>query len=76
MLVIIIYSDKIAAVIVNPTPSLTENYSWIPETTDNAVPGLDSLLTYLQSKYATLAPLQNSLTNASNIVNNETRCSN
>ena len=45
---------KIATVIVNPTPSLTENYLWIPEgITDNVVPGLDSLLTYLQSKYAT-----------------------
>ena len=28
--------------IVNPTPSLNENYLWIPETTDNVVPGLDS----------------------------------
>ena len=33
----------------NPT-SLIENYLLTPETTDNVVPGLDSLLAYLQSK--------------------------
>ena len=39
----------IATIILNPTtPSLTDNYLWIPETSDNVVPGLDSLLTYLQ----------------------------
>ena len=46
-------NDKIATV-----PSLTDNYIWIPETSDNVVPGLDSLLTYLQSKYATINALQ------------------
>ena len=35
------------------------------------MPGLDSLLTYLQSKYATLTALQNSITNISNTLNNE-----
>ena len=45
-------------------PSLNENYLWIPEgIIDNLVPGLDSLLTYIQSKYATLAALQNSIAN-------------
>ena len=43
-------NDKVATIILNPTPSLTENYLWIPETSDNVVPGLDSLLTYLQSE--------------------------
>ena len=33
-------NDKIANVIVNPTPSLNENYLWIPEVSDNVVPGL------------------------------------
>ena len=37
-------NDKIATVILNAVPSLTDNYIWIPETSDNAVPGLDSLL--------------------------------
>ena len=37
-------NDKIATVILNTVPSLTDNYIWIPETTDNVVPGLDSLL--------------------------------
>ena len=60
-----------ATIIVNPTPSLNENYLWIPETTDNVVPGLDSLLTYIQSKYATLTSLQNSRTNVNNTINNE-----
>ena len=40
-------NDKIATVIVNPTPSLTDNYLWIHEVSDNIVPGLDSLLTYI-----------------------------
>ena len=66
-----IKNDKIATIILNPTPSLTENYLWIPETSDNVVPGLDSLLTYLQSKYATLTSLQNSITNINNTINNE-----
>ena len=37
-------NDKIATIVLNPTPSLTENYLWIPEgITDNVVPGLDSI---------------------------------
>ncbi len=55
----------------NPTPSLTDNYIWIPETTDNVVPGLDSLLTYLQSKYATINALQNAIANINSTINNE-----
>ena len=34
-----------ATVILNPAPSPTGNYFWIPETSDNVVPGLDSLIT-------------------------------
>ena len=64
-------NDKIATVIVNTTPSLTDNYLWIPETTDNVVPGLYSLLTYTQSKYATINALQNATNNINNTVNNE-----
>ena len=64
-------NNKLATIIVNPTPSLTENYLWIPETADNVVPGLNSLLTYAQSKYATLTSLQNSITNINNTINNE-----
>ena len=65
-------NDKIATNVVNPTPSLTDNYIWIPEgITDNAVPGLDSILTYTQSKYATLTALQNSITNVNHTINNE-----
>ena len=35
------------------------------------MPGLDSLLTYPQSKHATLNSLQNSITNINNTINNE-----
>ena len=43
----------------------------MPETTDNVVPGLCSLLTYVQSKSATLTALHNSITNLNNIINDE-----
>ena len=55
----------------NPTPSLNENYLWIPEVNDNVVGGLDSMITYIQSKYAILAALQKSLTNMSNNIQSE-----
>ena len=65
-------NNKTATVFVNPTPSLIENYLWIPEgITDNVVPGLDSILTYVQSRYATLTALQNSITNITNTLNTE-----
>ena len=64
-------NDKIATIVVNTVPSLTGNYIWMPETTDNVVPGLESLLTYTQSKYATLTALQNSITNINTTTNNE-----
>ena len=60
-----------ATIMLNPTPSLTDNYLWIPETSDNVVPGLDSLLTYIQSAYATLNALQNSITNIKNTITTE-----
>jgi len=68
---IIIWKNKIATIVVNTIPEINENYLWIPETSDNVVPGLDSLLTYTQSKYATLTSLQNSITNINNTINNE-----
>ena len=49
---------EIATGILNPTPSLTENYLRIPDHSDNVAPGLDSMITHTQSKYATLAALQ------------------
>ena len=54
----------------NPTPSLTENYLWTPEgITDNVVPGLGSILTYIQSKFATLTALH-TITHINDILNN------
>ena len=61
----------IATIVVNTIPGINENCLWIPETSDNVVPGLDSLLTYTQSKYATLTSLQNSITNTNNTTNTE-----
>ena len=55
-------NTKFATVILNPTPSLNENHLWIPGISDNVVPGLDSMITYTQSKYATLTALQNAIT--------------
>ena len=47
---------------------------WIPEgISDNIEPGLDSILTYIQSNNATLTTLQNSITNINNTINNETQ---
>ena len=57
-----------ATVILNPTPSINENCLWIPENSDNVVPGLDSLINYIQPKYATLTALQNTITNINNTV--------
>ena len=64
-------NDQTATVILNTPPSLTDTYIWILETTDNVMPGLDSLLTYLQSKYATLTALSNSITNIHTTITNE-----
>ena len=38
---------------------------------DDVVPGLNSILTYIQSKYATLTALQDSITNINNTLNTE-----
>ena len=55
----------------NPTPSLIENYIWIPGVSDNVVPGLDPMLAYTQSKYATLTASQNTITNVNDTVQTE-----
>ena len=69
-------NNNIATIVVNPAPSLIENYIWIPEgITDNVVPGLDSLLTYTQSKFATLTALQNSITKINNTINSKIKTS-
>ena len=65
-------NDKIATIMLHPTPSKTDNYLWIPEVSDNVAPGLDSLSTYNQSKYATLTALQNARTNVNNNNNIQT----
>ena len=64
-------NNRTATIDVNTIPGINENYLWIPETSDNAVPGLDSLLTYTQPKYATLTSSQNSITDINNTINTE-----
>ena len=44
---------------------------WILEVSDNVVPGLDSLITYIQSTCTTLAALQTAITNVNNNVQTE-----
>ena len=39
-------NGRIATIVVNTVPSLTDSYIWIPGTSDNVVPGLDSLFLY------------------------------
>ena len=64
-------NNKIATVILNPTPSTHENYLWTPEVSDSVVPGLDSMVSYTQSKQATLTASQNAITNMNNNVETE-----
>ena len=63
-------NDKIATIVLNPTPSLTDNYLWIPETNDNVVAGSDSMVTYIQSKYATKNAIQNAINDINNNISN------
>ena len=56
----------------HPTPSLNKNFLWIPETRDDVVPGLDSMVTYTQPTYVTLTALQNAITNINNNIQTET----
>ena len=71
LIITIFHNDKVATMIIAPT-SLTDHYLWIPEgITGDVVPGSDSSLTYLQSKYATMNALQNATHNTNNAVPNE-----
>ena len=62
-------NNKVATIILAPPP--ITGYLWQPEVSDDYVPGLDSILTYTQSKYATLTALQNSINNVTNAINTE-----
>ena len=64
-------NDKVATIFLNPTPSLTENYLWIPEVSDNVAPGVDSWITYLNQKIVSISTLQNSITNLNATINTE-----
>ena len=64
-------NNIIATVILNPIPSINENYLWTPGVSDNFVPGLDSMITYIQSTYATLTALQHAITHVINTFQTE-----
>ena len=64
-----INNNNIATIITAPPPLI--GYVWVPETSDNVVPGLDSILTYIQSKYASISTLQNEITNLSNNISTD-----
>ena len=57
--------------VLNPTPSTNENYPWIPEVSDNVAGGRDPMITYTQSKHATLTALQNAITNIDHNIQTE-----
>ena len=52
-------------------PEINEQYRWMPEVTNNVVPGLESILTYTQSKYASINTLQNEITNLNNNISTD-----
>ena len=55
-------NNRIATIEVNPVSELlVDRYIWTPETSDNVVPGLASLLTYLEPQYVTLITLNNAI---------------
>ena len=64
-------NNKIATVILNPTSSLNGDYLWISETNDNVAPGLDPMITYIQSANATLTSLKHAITKTDNIIQTE-----
>ena len=55
----------------NPASSPYGNYLWTFETSGNVVPGLDSIITYTQSTYVTLAALQHAIANIDNNMQTE-----
>ena len=44
---------------------------WSPNPSDDVVPGPESILEYLELKYATITPLQNAITAMSNHIQTE-----
>ena len=44
--------------------------TWVLEVRDNVVPGLDSLITYLGQKFASISTLHSSITNINATINN------
>ena len=63
-------NTRIATIILNTIPEINEQYIWTPQISNNCVPGLESLLTYINSKYPTLSALQNEITTVNNNINN------
>ena len=69
-------NDKTSRYELNPFwtsgASLDEQYIWSPDRVwDNVVPGLDSILRYLELKYATITSLQDAITYMNNHIQTE-----
>ena len=56
-------NNNIATVEINTGSDLiTDNYTWTPSPSDNVVPGLESLLLFLENQYITLITLNGAIT--------------
>ena len=69
-------NDGISRYELNPVwtsdETLDEQYIWSPDRFgDNVVPGLDSILRYLELEYATITSLQDAITDVSNHIQTE-----
>ena len=68
-------TDQIATYVLNAgyfiDPENEEEYMWEPNTNDYYVPGLGSLLQYLELNYATITSLQNAITDMNNHIQSE-----
>ena len=68
-------NDRISRYILNPgysvDGSIEERFMWLPNPSDNVVPGLEPILKYFELNYATIASLQNAITDMTNHIQTE-----
>ena len=68
-------NDKLSRYVLNPgfivDDSIEEQYMWSTNPSDDVVPGLESILEYLELNYTTITSLQNAITDVSNHVQTE-----
>ena len=67
-------NDTISRYVLNPgyiVGGSLEERIWSPNPSDDVVPGSESILEYIELKYATIASLQNAITAMSNHIQTE-----